>query len=141
MNTRTPHTEVAVTIDGRRYRMACGVGEHDHVQALAVRYNARIQSLYDTIERGEGERGENDTPLHIMAALTVLDEASEAEARVHTLQAEIESLRSELTAQKAEHQDFVTHSTHTVQRLSQEVEQLVGLFHAESARDEPSEDV
>ncbi len=79
---------VAVTIAGRVYRMACGEGEEAHLQSLARHVDATLASLRE----GFGEIG--DGRLVVMAAITVADELSEARARIASLEAELDGLRT-----------------------------------------------
>ena len=67
--------QVTVTIAGKIYRMACGDGEEAHLERLAGLFDARIAELHENF----GEIG--DMRLHVMAALTFLDEHDEAKKR------------------------------------------------------------
>lgn len=78
--------QVAVTIAGRVYRMACGEGEEARLEALGRRLDARIDEL-----RGDfGEIG--DQRITVMAALTMADDLAEAERRIASLEAEVTAL-------------------------------------------------
>jgi cell division protein ZapA len=74
--------QVAVTIGGRTYRLACNEGEEEHLEALA----REVDSKFDAIHKSFGEIG--DQRLIVMAALTIADELSEARARIAALEAE-----------------------------------------------------
>ncbi len=74
--------QVAVTIGGRTYRLACNEGEEEHLEALA----RLVDSKFDTIHKSFGEIG--DQRLIVMAALTIADELTEARARIAALEAE-----------------------------------------------------
>jgi cell division protein ZapA len=74
--------QVAVTIGGRTYRLACNEGEEEHLEALA----REVDSKLDTIHKSFGEIG--DQRLIVMAALTIADELTEARARIVALEAE-----------------------------------------------------
>jgi cell division protein ZapA len=74
--------QVAVTIGGRTYRLACNEGEEEHLETLA----REVDSKFDTIHKSFGEIG--DQRLIVMAALTVADELTEARARIAALEAE-----------------------------------------------------
>jgi len=79
--------QVTVTIDGKAYRMACEEGQEDHLSALAVRFDQYVGHL-----RGQfGEIG--DLRLTVMAGIMVMDELSEVEKRLKSLEAEIDTLR------------------------------------------------
>ena len=79
--------QVAVTIAGRVYRMACGEGEEDHLLRLGRRLDAKIAELRASF----GEIG--DQRITIMAALTVADSLAEAEGRLTQLEAEVASFK------------------------------------------------
>ena len=71
--------QVNVPINGRTYLMACDDGEEDHLRALAARVDFKIAEMRVRF----GEIG--DGRLIMMAALTLADEASEAERRARLL--------------------------------------------------------
>jgi cell division protein ZapA len=73
---------VTVTISGKTYRMACGDGEEGHITGLAEELDARISQLREAF----GEIG--DMRLHVMAALMVADELSEARRKIGKLERE-----------------------------------------------------
>ena len=80
-------SHINVTINGRQYRMACEEGQENRLLGLAEDFEARIVEL-----RGKfGEIG--DARLTVMAALMVADELFDANARIHALQDEVDSLR------------------------------------------------
>ena len=81
-------SHINVTINGRQYRMACEEGQEVRLLKLAEGLEERIGEL-----RGKfGEIG--DARLTVMAALTVCDELLDANARMRTLEDELENLRS-----------------------------------------------
>ena len=75
--------QVSVTINGRRFNMACEDGQEDHLTALAREFDTRIEGLRSKF----GEIG--DTRLTVMAALTAADELSEISVRVKRLEEEL----------------------------------------------------
>ncbi len=79
---------INVTINGRQYRMACEEGQEERLLQLAEDFESRIGSL-----RGKfGEIG--DARLTMMAALTVCDELLDAGIRLHSLEEELDALRT-----------------------------------------------
>ena len=74
--------QVAVTIGGRTYRLACNEGEEAHLEGLALSLDAKFEAMHKSF----GEIG--DQRLIVMAALTVADELMEARARIAALEAE-----------------------------------------------------
>ncbi|QFU15463.1 cell division protein ZapA [Microvirga thermotolerans] len=79
--------QVAVTIAGRTYRIACGEGEEAHLEALAAALDGKIAEMRATF----GEIG--DMRLHVMAAITIADELHEARRRLAAAEAELAELR------------------------------------------------
>ena len=81
-------SHINVTINGRQYRMACEEGQEARLLKLAENLETRIGSL-----RGKfGEIG--DARLTVMAALTVCDELLDANARMRSLEEELDNLRN-----------------------------------------------
>ena len=64
--------QVSVTIDGRKYRLACNEGEEARLESLAGVIDDKIGEMRKTF----GEIG--DQRLVIMAALTIADNLAEA---------------------------------------------------------------
>ena len=80
-------SRVTVTINGRKFRMACEQGQEAHVRRLAGDLDQRIGRL-----RGEfGEIG--NTQLTVMAALTISDELVEVRGRLSVLERELAALQ------------------------------------------------
>jgi cell division protein ZapA len=85
-------SHINVTINGRQYRMACEEGQEVRLLKLAEALESRVTEL-----RGKfGEIG--DARLTVMAALTVCDELLDANARLHTMEQELETARNMRTA-------------------------------------------
>jgi len=80
--------QVTVTIAGKTYRMACADGEEAHLEALGALYDGKITQMRDSF----GEIG--DMRLHVMAALMVADELSEAQSVIAGLKSEIADLKT-----------------------------------------------
>lgn len=97
-------TQISVTIDGRKYRVACNEGEEARLESLAGTIDEKIGEMRKTF----GEIG--DQRLVIMAALTLADSLTEArdeataqrkrsddaEQRVQALASTIDGLGSRL---------------------------------------------
>jgi cell division protein ZapA len=78
---------IDVTINGRKYRMACEDGQEVRLLKLAESFESRIQNL-----RGKfGEIG--DARLVVMAAITVADDLAEMGKRVRQLEDELAALQ------------------------------------------------
>ena len=65
--------QVSVTIDGRKYRLACNEGEEARLESLAGVIDEKIGEM----RKAFGEIG--DQRLVIMAALTIADNLTEAQ--------------------------------------------------------------
>src|ERR1700722_9997035 len=76
-----------VTINGRRYRMACDDGQEQHLADLAQDFDQRIAKLRENF----GEIG--DMRLTVMAALIVADELSEVRRRMLRAEEELAALK------------------------------------------------
>jgi cell division protein ZapA len=80
--------QLAVTIGGRVYRLACDEGEEARLADLAQLVDARIAALRQRF----GELG--DQRLIIMAAITFADEWSEANERLREREAEAAKVKA-----------------------------------------------
>ena len=80
-------SQVNVTINGRKFRMACEDGQEARLTQLAADLDRRIEQLRASF----GEIG--DTRLTVMAALTVADELAEVAGKLHRLEVEFASLQ------------------------------------------------
>jgi cell division protein ZapA len=69
--------QVAITLNGRTYRLVCGDGEEDHLANLAGMVKFKIESLRADVGNVGDER------LMLMAALLIADELVEARDAVH----------------------------------------------------------
>jgi len=89
-------SQVSVTIDGRKYRLACNEGEEARLESLAGLIDEKIGEMRKTF----GEIG--DQRLVIMAALTLADSLTEArdEAAAQRKRLEETELRSEALASR-----------------------------------------
>ena len=75
--------QVAVTLNGRSYRLSCEPGEEARLTLLAAEVKARLDTLIDQF----GNAG--DDRLLLMAALTLADELLDArDAQTHATSAQ-----------------------------------------------------
>ncbi|KQV35120.1 MULTISPECIES: cell division protein ZapA [unclassified Rhizobium] len=79
--------QVTVTIDGKAYRMACEEGQEGHLEELATRFDQYVGHLKSQF----GEIG--DLRLTVMAGIMVMDELSELNRRLKSLEAEVDTLK------------------------------------------------
>lgn len=80
--------QVAVTIAGKTYRVACDEGEEARLCDLAGLVEARIADIRERF----GEIG--DRRLTIMAAITLADELEDKNRRIRELEAELADLET-----------------------------------------------
>ena len=79
--------QVSVTINGRKFRVACEEGQENHLTKLAADLDGRIEKL-------RAEHGEiGDARLTIMAALTLADELAELGGKLRGLEGELAVLQ------------------------------------------------
>lgn len=71
--------QVAVTINGRSYEVACDDGQEDHLVRLASYIDKKVAELVTSV----GQIG--DTRLLVMSALLLADELSEAYSELTAL--------------------------------------------------------
>ena len=103
-------SQVSVTIDGRKYRLACNEGEEARLELLAGMIDEKIGEMRKTF----GEIG--DQRLVIMAALTLADSLAEA--------------RDEATAQRKRSDD----AEQRVQAMASRLDELGGRLESVVAR-------
>ena len=84
--------QVAMTIAGRVYRVACDEGEEAHLGELARVVDGKIAGMREKF----GEMG--DQRLTVMAAVTLADELFESKRRVSDLEAELSELKRDASA-------------------------------------------
>jgi cell division protein ZapA len=68
--------EIAITVNGRNYRVTCGEGEEARLQALARDFDARVQTLV----RAVGQAGE--AQLLLVTGLMLADQLDEVRAEL-----------------------------------------------------------
>jgi cell division protein ZapA len=73
--------EIAITINGRNYRVTCGPGEEERLHALARDFDQRVEKLV----RSVGQAGE--AQLLLVAGLLLADEADETKGELARLRA------------------------------------------------------
>ncbi|MEJ0067654.1 MAG: cell division protein ZapA [Pseudomonadota bacterium] len=73
--------EIAITINGRSYRVTCGDGEEARLQALARDFDQRVETLV----RSVGQAGE--AQLLLLAGLLLADELDDTRTEAERLRA------------------------------------------------------
>jgi len=119
--------QVAVTIGGRTYRLACNEGEEEHLETLAREVDAKFIAMHAAF----GEIG--DQRLMVMAALTVADELNEARARIAALEAEAERNAERERAGKHDAEIQAVAVAQTFGDLSQRIEKLAAALSGAAA--------
>jgi cell division protein ZapA len=74
--------EVAITLNGRTYRLECGDGEEEHLLALSELVGKRL----NTLQKQFGQVG--DDRLLLMTALMIADELDEAQKKLAEAEAD-----------------------------------------------------
>jgi cell division protein ZapA len=119
--------QVTVTINDRKYRMACEDGQEQQLLALCDDLNRRIAELVGKF----GEIG--DARLILMAALSVADELTDTRDRIRRLEHEIGTLRNaraaaadRTLASQAVIADALAAAAERIERLTKDLNQSVG---------------
>ena len=73
--------EIAITVNGRNYRVTCGDGQEERLQALARGFDERVQTLV----RSVGQAGE--AQLLLVAGLLLADQLDETRAELERIKA------------------------------------------------------
>ena len=116
---------VNVTVSGRTYRMACADGEEAQLEALASGLDAKIGEMREAF----GELGE--MRLHVMAALTLIDEVAETRGRLTRLEAEMAGLRETLAARTGDEDGVAARLAGAVEEAAARIEAAAhALAHA-----------
>ena len=89
--------QVTVTIDGKAYRMACEEGQEDHLTELAGRFDQYVSHLKAQF----GEIG--DLRLTVMAGIMVMDELSEVNRKLKSIESEADNLKQARDAVLSDH--------------------------------------
>jgi cell division protein ZapA len=119
--------QVTVTINDRKYRMACEDGQEQQLLALCDDINRRIAEL-------SGKFGEiGDARLILMAALSVADELGDTKERLRRLEHELGALRNvrsaaadRMLASQAVIADALNAAAERIERLSKQLNQSLG---------------
>jgi cell division protein ZapA len=119
--------QVAVTIGGRTYRLACNEGEEEHLESLA----REVDSKFDKIHKSFGEIG--DQRLIVMAALTIADELAEARARIAALEAEADRGADRERAGRHDAEIQIVAVAQAFGDLSQRIEKLAAALSGAAA--------
>jgi cell division protein ZapA len=110
--------QVAVTIDGKSYRMACDDGQEDHLSGLAALFDSRIQDMRQSF----GEIG--DMRLAVMAAITMADEVSELRRKLAEGEAELVAARRAAAGADAAAEARSADAAAAVAALAERVERI-----------------
>ena len=117
--------QVAVTIAGRVYRMACADGEEAHLEGLAADLDKRITELRGAF----GEIG--DQRLTVMAALAIADEKIEAERRVTKLEQQAHELLSASDSASKSRDDWSNKAAEAFTQAAERIERAVQRINAQ----------
>lgn len=117
-------SQVSVTINGRQFRMACEDGQEGHLMNLARELDNRIDKLRTKF----GEIG--DTRLTVMAAITVVDELSEAGERIKRLEEELAALQNAQVAFSDRNKAAQAAIATALSRAAERVENITKVLNA-----------
>ena len=104
--------EVAVTINGRDYKVRCADGEEERLTRLAAFVDEQFADLFDTV----GDVG--DLRLMVMTSLMMADKVFDASAEIDRLRAQVAQ------AQKAASADDETALSPLVDEIAQRIEDI-----------------
>jgi cell division protein ZapA len=110
--------QLAITIAGKVYRVACDEGEEAHLGDLAQLVDAKISGLRQRF----GEIG--DQRLIIMAALTLADEWSDATHRAQELEAELARLKAASTTNSPASERWAEEVAHSLGEAAVRIERV-----------------
>lgn len=110
--------QLNVAIAGKIYRMACADGEEEHLANLAAEFDRRVGDM----QQAFGQVG--DLRLHVMAALTVLDELQEARKRLAEGESEMRAVRSALAGGDRRVADAEGQAADALIKVSERIESL-----------------
>ena len=117
--------QVAVTIAGRVYRMACADGEEAHLEGLAADLDKRIADLRAAF----GEIG--DQRLTVMAALAIADEKMESGRRIAVLESQVQELLAASDSASKLRDDYSSRAAEAVAEAAERVERIVQRLNAQ----------
>lgn len=110
--------QVAVTIGGKTYRIACDEGDEPRLVALADVVDSQLESM----RRRFGEIG--DRRLLIMAAVSIADELVEASRRVRDLESRLEGREAEASAAAGGNEDWVERIAAGIEVAAERIERV-----------------
>ncbi len=108
--------QVTVGIGGRSYRLACNPGEEAHLEQLALTLDRKIQEMRQTF----GEIG--DQRLAIMAALTIADDANEAQRRAAAEAARAKAAEDEARAARRDAEEIESALTKALNDMAEKLD-------------------
>ena len=106
--------QVAVTINGRSYEVACDDGQEDHLVRLASYIDKKMAELVTSV----GQIG--DTRLLVMSALLLADELSEAYSELAALRGDDDEVPAGRVPDRPVNETLVT----GIETLAQRVEDI-----------------
>jgi cell division protein ZapA len=104
--------------------MACGDGEEEHLAGLAAGFDAKI----DEMRQAFGEIG--DMRLHVMAALTYVDDLQEARKRIAALEKELAASRAAATESGEEVEALEGRVAEAVAKAAERLERVAKTLNA-----------
>jgi cell division protein ZapA len=112
--------DVAVTIAGRVYRIACDEGEDERLTEVASLLDRKIE----TMRQEFGELG--DQRLIVMAAISFVDLLVDAHGRVTALEAEIAGLKERLAEAYRREEEMTGRLETSLAEAAERIERIAG---------------
>lgn len=123
-------SHISVNINGRAYRLACDDGQEAHLTRLAEDVDQRIAQLREAF----GEIG--DMRLTVMAALTAVDELSEAHGRIKALEQRMEILEDARSMASERTENSRRQAAAALDAAAQRIESIARALAADAEDDE-----
>lgn len=123
-------SHISVTINARAYRLACDDGQEAHLTRLAEDVDQRISQLREAF----GEIG--DMRLTVMAALTAVDELSEARTRIKALEQRMEILEDARSMATERTENSRRQAAASLDAAAQRIETIARALLADAEDDE-----
>lgn len=121
--------QVAITLNGRAYRLECDNGEEDRLRGLAGELDEHVERLKQQF----GQVG--DDRLLVMAALMIGDELAETRLRLEEANAKLAEIFRNRSALDQEFDEAQAEAADTIASLADRIEALSAAMSPEAERE------
>ncbi|MGD9869397.1 MAG: cell division protein ZapA [Hyphomicrobiales bacterium] len=121
--------QVAITLNGRAYRLECDNGEEDRLRGLAAELDEHVERLKQQF----GQVG--DDRLLVMAALMIGDELAETRLRLDEANAKLADIFRSRAAEDQAFDEAQAEAAETIASLAERVEELTAAMAPEAERE------